>query len=261
MRLSATLATGLAAGIFCLGAIQSAPAQELGTITGTFVLDGKIPELPPRVEESDTSVKDSAICAANPVPNLSLVVDPKTKGIKNVFIWIDDFDPENIPEKLAKPKDSTVVVDQKGCMFKPHAIVARTGQTLVMLNADPVAHNIHISAIRGDSINYLIAANDRKGVKEKLTEGDILPVPVKCDIHPWMRANFLVLEHPYATTSNTQGTFKITGIPPGEYELKIWHESGGYLRDLDVEEIEIKAGETVDLGKLAVDVDNLDLEF
>lgn len=258
MRLSGTFATGLAAGIICLGAISSAPAQELGKITGTFVLEGKVPELEPRVKAGE-SVKDGAICAANPVPNLSLVVDPKTKGIKNVFIWIDDFDPDNIPEKLAKPKNPTVVVDQKGCMFKPHAIVARTGQTLVMLNGDPVAHNIHISAIRGDSINYLVAANDRKGVKEELTEGDILPVPVKCDIHPWMRANFLVLEHPYATTSSTDGKFTISGIPPGEYELKIWHESGGYLRDLDVEEIEIKAGETVDLGKLAVDVKNLDL--
>lgn len=256
MRLTHWLTTGLAAGAVCLGLAGSASAQELGSFKGTFVLNGEIPELDVEVEAGE-NVKDAAVCAVKPVPNQSIVVDPKTKGIANVFIWIDDFDADDIPKQLAQPKNPTITLDQKGCVFIPHAVFARTGQTLIMLNDDPVAHNVHVNAIRGDSINPLIAANDRVGVKHEFEEGDILPVPVTCDIHPWMRANLLVLEHPYGAVSNNVGHFEITGIPPGEYELKIWQESAGYLRNLGVEEIEIKAGEATDLGKIAVDADDL----
>ena len=255
-RLSAGLPAALVCGAACLGSAVPAAAQELGSITGTFVLEGEIPELPPKVK-ADENVKDGAVCAVKPVPDQTIVVDPETKGLANVFIWIDDFDADDIPAELAKPKQATVTLDQKGCVFIPHAVFARTGQTLVLLNDDPVAHNAHVNAIRGDSINPLIAANDRKGVKHLLEEGDILPVPVTCDIHPWMRANLLVLEHPYGAVSGAEGKFEITGIPPGEYDLKIWQESAGYLRGLNVKEVTIEAGKATDLGKISVDAKDL----
>lgn len=257
MRLTHCLSTGLAAGVVCLGFSGLAEAQELGTIKGTFVVEGEVPQLPPKVEQGE-QVKDSAVCAASPVPDLSIVVDPKTKGLKNVFIWIDDFDPEDIPEAMAKPKNPTVVCDQKGCRFIPHAAFAWTEQTLVLKNSDPIAHNFHVTAIRGDSFNPIIAANDQNGVKQDLEKGDMLPVPVTCDIHSWMRANLLVLEHPYAAISGDTGTFEISGIPPGEYDFTVWHEAAGLLRDFEVEGVEIEAGKTVDLGKLVVPADELE---
>src|SRR5690606_19946414 len=124
------------------------------------------------------NVKDSGICAVADVPDQSVVVDKDTKGLANVFIWIGRFRERDIPDKLKTPAESEIVADQKGCVFIPHAMVARTGQTLKMINSDPVAHNFHVNAIRGDAFNPLIAANDQQGVKHEFKKADVLPVPV-----------------------------------------------------------------------------------
>ena len=229
----------------------AAYSQELGGVKGTFLLKGPIPQLPPKV-------KKGANVAGPPVPGLpipdeSIIVDPENKGLANVFVWIDDFDAEDIPKKLAKPKKKTVQVTTKNSRFAPHAIVARTGQTLVFRNLDPVDHNPHVNAIRGESLDFLLKAN--KGVvKHTLNEDDLLPVPVTDDNYPWMRANLLVLDHPYATISDTKGTFKIADIPPGEYDFKFWHEEEGYLRLIGINNIKIEAGKVTDLGTFLVDL-------
>lgn len=251
MRLIQGMATSLFAGAVCFGLMVPASAQDLGGIKGTFILKGDIPELPPLVKKGE-NVKDSGICAVADVPDQSVVVDKDTKGLANVFIWIGRFRERDIPDKLKTPAESEIVADQKGCVFIPHAMVARTGQTLKMINSDPVAHNFHVNAIRGDAFNPLIAANDQQGVKHEFKKADVLPVPVTCDIHPWMKANLLVLDHPYGAASNEKGEFEIADIPPGKYDFKVWQESVGYVRGLDVEDVEIEAGKTIDLGKLEV---------
>lgn len=255
MRLTNRKFAGLIAGLAMMASVAPAMAQT-GSVKGTFVLEGEAPELPPKIKAGD-NVKDGAVCAADPVPNQTLVVDPATKGVANVFIWIARFDEKDIPADLKKPAKATLEIDQKGCVFVPHCVIARTGQTLVMLNGDAVAHNVHVNAIRGDSINDLVAPNDREGVKRELKKADILPVPVTCDIHPWMKAHMLVLDHPYGAVSNEKGQFEITGLPPGKYDFKIWQEAAGYLRDIKADDIEVKAGGATDLGNLKVDVKKL----
>src|SRR5688572_4119405 len=61
-----------------LAAVSSAEAQ-WGSISGKVVLDGAVPELKPLVKMGDAAAKDAAVCAAQTVPNESLVVDPDTK--------------------------------------------------------------------------------------------------------------------------------------------------------------------------------------
>jgi hypothetical protein len=53
------------------------------------------------------------------------------------------------------------------------------------------------------------------------------PFPVACDLHPWMRAWWLVLDHPYAAISDAEGKFTIADLPPGNYEFRVWHEKFG----------------------------------
>ena len=258
MRIAKLLPGGLAAGLAVALAAAPAAAQETGSVKGTFVLEGDAPVLAPRIE-AGANVKDGAVCAANPVPNQTIVVDPDTKGLANVFIWIRRVNERDIPAEFRKPKEPTVVIDQKDCVFTPHCVVARTGQTLVMLNGDAVAHNVHVNAIRGDTINDLVAPNDREGVRRELKKADILPVPVTCDIHPWMKGHMLVVDHPYAAVSGAQGQFEIVGLPPGKYDFMLWHEAAGYLKGIDaVEKVEVKAGQPTDLGALKVDVKDLD---
>jgi hypothetical protein len=52
-------------------------------------------------------------------------------------------------------------------------------------------------------------------------------VPVKCNIHRWMRAWVGVLSHPYFAVTGSDGTFRIANLPPGEYTIEAWHEKYG----------------------------------
>jgi hypothetical protein len=243
MRIARLLPVGIIAASALLMQLNIALAQT-GSVKGTFILDGELPNLPPKVPPG------ANICAGNAVPDETYVVDPTTKGLANVFIWVQRIDQEEIPAEYKKPKKPTLEIDNIGCLFVPHCLIAQEGQQLVMLNADAVAHNVHLSAVRGKEINDLVGANNRVGVRRPL-KADLLPMPVKCDIHPWMLGYMLILDHPYAALSNEQGAFTIEGMPEGTYDFRVWHESQGYVK-LDTKGIEVKAGKATDLGTFKV---------
>ena len=49
-------------------------------------------------------------------------------------------------------------------------------------------------------------------------------IPVKCDVHGWMKAYIGVLDHPYFSVTPSNGTFLLEDVPPGQYTLEAWHE-------------------------------------
>ena len=52
-------------------------------------------------------------------------------------------------------------------------------------------------------------------------------IPVKCNVHPWMRSYIGVVGHPFFAVTGDDGTFTIKGLPPGTYTLEAWHEKFG----------------------------------
>ena len=48
-----------------------------------------------------------------------------------------------------------------------------------------------------------------------------------CDVHRWMNAYVGVLDHPYFSVSGPDGSFTITGLPPGTYTIEARHEMFG----------------------------------
>ena len=53
------------------------------------------------------------------------------------------------------------------------------------------------------------------------------PFLIKCDVHPWMGAYAAVMGNPFFDVTGKDGTFKLTGLPPGTYEVEAWHEKLG----------------------------------
>lgn len=243
-----------------------------GTLKGQFVLEGDIPEPRLVIKKGDSNVKDSAVCAAMDLYSNTLVVDKETKGIKNIFVYVDaaaarklDVHPE-----LEESDKKKLVFDQKHCRFKPHAMIVRTDQTVVVKSDDPCAHNTHTKTFRNPQENILLPPKDREGVEFTFRRPEFLPMPVTCDIHKWMKAHWLIIDHPYAALTGKQGRFTIEKLPAGEHTFTVWQERSGFLgnKKADYGEIgaekgitvTIKPGETTDIGTVSVPVDSLPAE-
>jgi hypothetical protein len=48
---------------------------------------------------------------------------------------------------------------------------------------------------------------------------------IECDVHGWMLAWAYAAEHPYYAVTRKDGTFSLSGVPPGSYTLVAWQEA------------------------------------
>jgi hypothetical protein len=232
-------------------------ADEWGSIEGQFVIEGEVPVLPPLVKKGDPAAKDPAVCAAAEVPDDSLIVGSESKGVANVVVFLRKA-PSKIHPDLKKSAEPEIVFDQMGCRFNPHVLVVRTDQTVLVKSGDPVNHNTRTSPFDNKAENLIIQPNDRKGIAIKMPKSEVSrpPFPVSCDIHPHMKAHWLVTDHPYVAVTDADGKFKIDNLPVGEHTFRVWHERPGYIncaefkRDLKVK---VEAGKTTVVGPFKVD--------
>lgn len=226
-------------------------AEGWGTVKGKLVVDGAAPELPALVRKGAAGVKDGEICAVNEIPDESAIVNDKGE-VANCFVYLyQRTGKPKIHPDLAKPAQEKVVFDNKGCRFEPHALVVRTDQSVNCINTDACGHNVRTSSIRNPAHNMLVSANDTKGIDLSFNQAESLPVKVQCDIHPWMTAYWLVVDHPYAAVSGADGSFVIEKLPAGKHTLRIWQERVGYVeRSVTVEVVD---GQVTDMGTINVD--------
>ncbi len=236
-------------------------AQSWGTIKGQVVWTGS--EMPkPEVIKVD---KDQAHCLAKgELVKDDLIVDPKTKGVKNVIVWLAPAEGSEMPinPALKAIPQSPVVIDQPMCAFVPRITAMRAGQTLIIKNSSPIAHNSRLTGNANATINPTIPPGTKYELSgEKALKAEKRPMLLGCDIHGWMGGKIAVFDHPYFALTKDDGTFEIKDAPAGEFRLFLQHEKAGWLhspRILDKEKgiggsrgqsINIPAGSTLDLGK------------
>lgn len=188
------------------------------SITGTVTFDGKAPTLRPLAMDADP------VCAkkhATPQPSETLVLGSgNTMG--NILVFVS----KGLPAGKTFPVPSApVVLDQNGCIYKPHVMGIMVGQTYKVLNSDGVLHNIHTLPKVNKSFN--------KGMPPTLKEATTTfekpeeVFQIKCDVHPWMSAYIAVFNHPFFSVTGTDGKFNISGLDPGTYTITAWHERLG----------------------------------
>jgi plastocyanin len=125
---------------------------------------------------------------------------------------------------LEVPADP-IPFDQKGCQYAPHVLAVPAGATLKVLNPDGVLHNVHWMGKANPEKNVAMP-KFKKSITVKL-ENPEWPIAVKCDAHPWMHAYWAALDHPYYAVTAPDGSFSIADLPPGDYEVDVWHETLG----------------------------------
>jgi plastocyanin len=229
---------GAAPGEATASAAETAVAGGFGGIKGRVLIQGEVPVLPPLYEKG-AAPKDPAVCGIEAAPNESIVAN--NGGLANVFIYLAR--PPRGMGELAKPEP--IEFDQRACVFRPHAMVMRTGQLVKVLNDDAVAHNTHTYPKRNSPFNQTVAPNDRVGISLTYGRPETQPLQVGCDIHPWMIAYHLPIDHPYAVVSGPDGSFEIPNLPAGQHEFKVWHEKAGELERAFT--VTVKANETVEV--------------
>ena len=198
-----------------------------GTFSGRVVFQGNAPQLAP-IHKAGTAMKDT-ICAAVDMPNERLVVGAGS-GVENVFIYLEKVPRGGVSGGSGMP-EGPAIFDQKGCKFLPHALLVRAGQTIKVLNSDPVLHNTHNYPNRNPIFNKGVLANNQTEIGFAYAKAEKKPLEVKCDIHSWMLAYHLPLDHPYAAVTKPDGSFEIPQVPAGTHKFRVWHEAatGGFL--------------------------------
>lgn len=235
--------------------VAPADAAEWAALKGRFVYDGKAPS-PVALD-----VTKEKLCEGHSLVDESLLVG-EDGGLANVAVYVYLKSGKKISaihpdyEKTASDK---VVLDNAHCRFEPHILLLRTSQTLQIKNSDTFGHNTKFAGFKNKDFNNIIGAGST--MDAQLTKRETTPMPVSCNIHPWMKGHVLIRDDPYMTVTAKDGTFEIKNLPVGKLEFQFWHEAAGRLKGVKYAggkasskgraKIEIKSGEN-DLGEIKV---------
>jgi hypothetical protein len=186
-----------------------------GSIKGTITYTGS------KQPEKLNVTKDPQVCKHGGEPDPNIVV--KDGKLKNAVIAITDDIKEG-----KKWSSNTAVVNNHECLFDPHVQVAKYKGEIEAKNSDPILHNTNLGLVDGANTKTLAnIALPKQGESQTKDLKKAGIVAVKCDVHEWMHAWVWVSKHPYVAVSGDDGSYTIDGVPPGEYNVKIWHEVFG----------------------------------
>ena len=186
------------------------------TVRGTVKFEGTVPKAKPISMAADPS------CArqhASPALTQDVVTDMKG-GLQNAIVFVAD----GLGDRVFDPPNQPAVIEQKGCMYQPHVLALRANQQLEVVNDDPTTHNIHPLPTNNREWNKAELPGSR--VDETFQREEIA-IPIKCNVHPWMRSYVAVFKHPYFVVTGKDGSFDLSNLPPGTYTIEAWHEKLG----------------------------------
>lgn len=182
-----------------------------GAIGGTITLAGV-----PR-DSVVPVTRDPKVCGDS-----ASIVETESSGgtLANVLVWVDGV---ASGKPLSEVRRETLTIER--CRLDPRMMTVVSGSTINVLSRDRAPHDLRFY---------------REGVAEPVETihtvdaGQVVPsekiasapgiVEVRCARHPWARAYIAVFDHPYFAVTDERGTFKIDSLPPGTYNVKVWHE-------------------------------------
>jgi len=186
-----------------LFAITSA-AQATGSISGIVTTSAKAP----------APIKltiDQKVCG-NELPDEAIVVDAQGH-LANAVITL-------VGLKRAAAVDP--VVTNEKCRFSPRVQIARPNANVRTTSRDPMLHTTQAQQENGRPIFNV--ALPMPGINMTKAIGPAGIVRLSCNIHPWMRG-WIITTDEASAISGGDGKFSIPDVPPGTYEVRVWHEA------------------------------------
>ncbi len=232
-------------------AAEPAKGNRFGAIRGRLVWDHAELPKPQVLQAEGRAERDPEVCARGlAIVDDSLVIDPRTKGIKNGIAYLANPKGTNPKaEQTLLKQASEVIVDQENCEFVPRVTALHEGQRLVFTSSDRAFHNIHLIPFTNGGFNQVMAPLGQLSVR---LVAEKQPILVRCDMHFWMQGVIRVFDHPFFARTNADGSFEIRGVPAGMQRLVVWHERAGYVTAGEARGtvVQVKADEVTDVGDL-----------
>ncbi len=100
-------------------------------------------------------------------------------------------------------------------------LAVQPGETVAVQNGDRTGHSFNFQTKVNPLYNKGLPP---RGSFEITFAKPEPPFAVKCNMHPWERGYVAVMPNPFFYVTGRGGSFAIQGLPPGEYEVVVWHE-------------------------------------
>jgi hypothetical protein len=222
-RFQAMNGRAFAAALVTLSLSTAPPvaAQGTGSVTGVVTTKVK-PARPIRV------TFDQKVCGAE-LPNPSIAVNAAGQ-LADVVVTL-------VGLKARAPAREVTVLNER-CTFVPRVQVVASSGTVKTSSKDPVLHTTVVQQMDGRQIFNVALPMPGIEIRKSLPGAGIMRVG--CSTHQWMRGWIIATDDHSAVTA-ADGTFTLADVPPGTYQLRLWHEA----LEATTQTVTVTAGKTV----------------
>jgi Polysaccharide lyase family 4, domain II len=222
-------------GALCASAYEPASVRDAGTVNGKVLYTGPTP-----TNRLIIPTKDKDVCGSQPREVSPILLGPEN-SVQNALVYL-----KGIVRGKAWPDAITVrAIENWQCNFRPQLQIIPAGQ-FEIVNSDPVLHNTH-GFFNGRTVFNIALPYQGLRVRRTLIEPGL--VRVECDAHGWMLGWIYVADNPYYATTDKEGAFTLSDVPPGTYRLVSWDSyTGAVEKTLSVRVNEVTSV-TIELKK------------
>ena len=217
-RVNGRLTVGIAAVAVVVALIAgavvaspAAPAAGAGEGQGAGSITGRVTLTDPPEPRMVVVTTDHAVCGTE-VEDQAVVVDA-AGGLANAVVLV-----AGVPWS-ERPSDASI--NNAGCYFVPRVQVLPTRTVVTIRSEDDTLHSTHAYDDRQRTLFNIAIPFPGLEVQRPFRRPG--PVRIECDSHGWMRG-WVYVSDDLGTVTGPDGTFELTGIPPGAYQLTVWHE-------------------------------------
>ena len=197
-----------------------------------------------------TAIAQPAALAA--VPQYRVVVsDAKGGAVADAVVTLRAIEGVGKASPATRPRlqvsTTPVVIQQLDREFVPRITVLPVGARISLPNNDAVPHSVYsFSAAKQFEFEVYVGSSP-----QVLTLDKAGIITLGCNIHDWMVGYVVVVDTPFAQSTDARGTVSFANLPEGDYELRVWHpqqKTGDHTSQISVVEQGQPLAVTIDVS-------------
>ncbi len=159
----------------------------------------------------------------------------------DAVVSVEGLAQEQLRTQNSKLRTFKAEMDQRDMKFIPRVLPVTIGTSVDFPNNDKTFHNVFsTSEAKKFDLGLYPPGKSRSVVFDKSGVVKIL-----CNVHPNMEAFIVVKSHPYFSSVDNAGNYRINFVPLGRYRLQVWHPEFG-TSEASIELV--REGEVLDIN-------------